>query len=361
MRTLLKVIVAYIAVLPLAAQAQTALYKEINSRGRDVKIALTPETPSQIVLVVRSTDREAQSLDFSVSGPNGARVTIQSVMLSGASDNLEREARKGRPAKLKIVSNYAFKRELRIGAAAGRRPGRRAMATASETRDPSCGCLTEDEIESRMSAYRFTFPNITRAQMCAIIGAADPGSCDGSADNPPGTGDPGPTDPGAEPPVEGSGTVTGAAFVSYDKCNKTGQHAALISVNLAGVDAAALSGELVVNAKLREFGENKRASIKERGDGKYKVPLLLAGPVYGSFDPAIALVTFKGKARKTKALKVVDTVYYSPAGGALFRIPLSGGVLVGGVGTFEISNGAEGYSICAQLTARRQYFNGYHN
>jgi len=320
------------------------LVLEHPGRGRNLLVPLSAGMPRQVVVVLPVSDRQKQTLDLSVTGPTKLAVSVAAAMMtSGKTAAAAGTSRTTYPAMLYNTLGQGAKRMV-IGGSSSTPGGP----------DPRCGCLTDEEIQGQLSYLRSLGINLTRSSFCSQFSGIPFGSCEGGG-----------TLPDPSDPVAGN-TIRGFAFIQRDQCSAQ-PHVAIIKLDLTGFDPAGYAGtNIVVKANVRGFDGNRRASIKPKGEGKYPVPLLLAGPVgsLGFFNGQgeVTLNKWRGAKRtKPRKVKIADTIFYPGGGGMLWRIPLTGRVLTGGKGTFDIRSKAEGYSICPVLRPVRQYFNGYTN
>jgi hypothetical protein len=218
---------------------------------------------------------------------------------------------------------------------------------SSEIRDPNCGCLTDEQINYFIDIYNSYGGNYNRTTFCAMVGSAPGGSCDSIPDY-------------GTPPTSDNSLIK--AFIQRNQCGKQ-DHFANVKFDLSGVDKNTASTIRIV-AKFKSYKGKKASSIKPMGEGMYRQPLFLGSVISGNFYPnqhTVKLSKWNGVSRiSSKNIDVADFVYYPPVG-PLIRVPLEKASLNGGKGTFEVSSKGVGYSVCATLKAKRQYFFGYTN
>ncbi|MCB0329903.1 MAG: hypothetical protein KDD70_09570 [Bdellovibrionales bacterium] len=328
-----------------------------NPQGKPFSFNLSPETPTEVLIYLQNSNKEQQTLDLRVDAPPGTVVSVRSAMESKGSPAPEAVVRKTLPSKIYGVSQSAVK-SITVGGSSGSSlSGQGGTSSSSGTGDPSCGCMTESEIQEILSnLIALGFP-YTRQQLCEVVAPIPLTSCDISS-----------LSPGNGLPTSSGNTLQFQTFIERDACSKF-DHIAIVKLSLNKVDQSYFDSgaEITVTGDFRKFNGNRRASIKPLGEGKYQQPLLLAGPVggYGFSGPEgeVRLSKWRGskKRGKSRRVRIADFVYYNGGGGLLWRIPLDRSILRGGRGTFEFRNNSEGYSICAKLSPTRQYFNGYFN
>lgn len=211
---------------------------------------------------------------------------------------------------------------------------------SSDPVDPFCACLTEAQIDYYRAMISALYGvQLSRAQVCEYLmdGRTGPLVCN---------------DPG-----QGGGGMSGAHFkgiLEKDTCARDDM-LVKIEVSLKGVSAEERARGISVAAYFADnpYTGSKMSSIKPKGEGKWPQPLALMQAISGG-----QIKFFKWNGSKKQRIQSLPTDYVFWRGILLFRSP-AGKLMRGGRGVFAAVSEDTGYSICANLTATRQYFNGY--
>jgi hypothetical protein len=334
MRKLASILVTALAINPIA----TAQQYEVMQANTTITIPVDSGSNNEIYLIFREPNKQKQNFQINLRGPSGLNVSINSTSAPATQDSLVTALGSFvYPTKIFVNNTSTFNHK--IGGGSGNTSG---------SRDINCGCLTEAEINNYLDLFRQFGQPTTRQNFCQQLGTFPGSSCESSPDS------------GNNPDAE----IILQSFISRNQCSNL-HHLAIVKLDLSEVDKSTAE-PITLTAKFKSFLGKKASSIKERGDGKYPQPLLLASPIsggyFGSTDHSIRLSRWQSERRlNTTQISVGDMVYYGPVG-ALLRIPLTtSSHLNGGKGTFEVSKNGRGYSMCAKLVAKRQYFYGYTN
>lgn len=345
---------AYLGLSPAATFAAPTFITASSSKETEIK--LTDASKKSIVVSFLSPTPQHQMLSFEISGPSGTALTFGSAKSAPRSArDLASKLRKVYPGLLYPQSGSGVRSVRLNSSSSSESGGSNDSGGSGGSSDPFvCGCLTEKRIEElRQTLSQFGGASYSQQEICSIFGNST--SC---------------------PSANGSQTsstaevqsdqlpVTLSAFVQDDACDNKAP-VAVLNLDLSRVKPANLAdGSIRIKPTFSAFTDNKRVKLKRFGEGQYKSALLLAGPVRGRsfFAPlgTIGLTTWRGDFRaRERSLKIADFVFYPPAGGSLWRIPLPVDLFTGGKGTFELRTDAKGYSVCATLERKDQFFNGY--
>ncbi len=343
-----------LAILPSQVFASPRLIEaNMSSNLSEIKLSAA-DAGAVFRFYGQAKNKEEQSLDFDIYGPSGAVIKVESYTLIGKKSMASQAGSAGQKVNL-FINNDPYK-EFKLGPKSALAASTTSSAS-SEERLPECGCLTYREIDNLLAALRQADPGMTEDELCESL-PPNPSGCGSTGPKPtPGSGDDDDSSGGSNKRGK-SYFEDGGAFLPFNKCDKSAKAGFVVEISLAGVAADQLEGNVLkTKFDMRDFDRNKKASIKPKGEGKYKSPLFLASTVGTRSKTTVNMVTWRGTKRASvRKLKIADTVYY---GGSLLRVPLSG--LRGGKGTFEVNYYQEGYSVCAKFQAVRQYFNGYRN
>jgi hypothetical protein len=205
--------------------------------------------------------------------------------------------------------------------------------------DPFCACLTEAEISYYIRVISALYGvQLSRAQVCEYLmeGRTGPLVCNDSSQG---------------------GGMSGVHFkgiLEKDTCARDDM-LVKIEVSLKEVTAKERAKGISVAAYFAEnpYTGGKMSSIKPKGEGKWPEPLALMQAISGG-----QIKFYKWNGSKKERIQSLPTDYAFWRGILLFRSPI-GKLMRGGRGVFAAVSADTGYSICANLTATRQYFNGY--
>lgn len=342
---------------PLAANGAPMFIEKRNaSATRPITISIaglasTPAAQRRVVLTLPSSRPDRQTLEFDIDGPKGTAVSFYSAMVTPRTlADLNPKRRIVQPGLIYNTSGSGVKKvTLGQGDSAG------GGSSGGSSGNYECGCLTSADVTSFIASFRAAGITYTRAQVCQQFTSLPFGDCRPDTSN----------------LTNGSlvfgNTAALSAFVERDACVAGGKQAgkAILVFDLSKVPTTLLANaKITVKPTFSAYSGNKRTKLKKAGDAHGKFPgqpLLLASPANGiSFTGSIGKVRLvkysKNKQTYSKERKVADYVFYR--GWILWRVPL-GGELSGGKGTFQIRGNQAGYSICANLVRRDQFFNGY--
>jgi|GEM_PF-6142460 len=352
---------ALMATSPLATNATAQTFINVNAKNRVVSIPLTAEMAgSKIIVSVLGKDADAQNLSLALEGPAGLKLNVSSLTVRSKNEIQSAYQRFSLPAK--IYGQYG----ARIAATANRAASNvsQVIRAAAVGGDPNCGCFSEQE--------KSDFASLSPGALDAVCRRAPRYvSCDAATTG--GNGGSGVSGGGVSGGGGGSTVGNGStrslesayinAFIESNRCLSGGKPAAVIELDLSGVAASDLKGDIKIKTKLSTYGGNRRAAIKPASHGGIfpGQPLLLAAPV-GGVDSSIKLLKYSG-ARRTSLQQVPEPdrgAFISYRGYLYWRRPISN-YLSGGKGVFQMSGSGQGYSICVNLDRTRQNLNGYKN
>lgn len=231
-------------------------------------------------------------------------------------------------------------------------------------RNPDCHCYTEGQINKYVNET-----GMSREEFCSLPIPVNPSACNapascggGSSGGNNGGGSSSGGDGPAPAPTENAayGVVHGSAYLYTNRCAPAKKLAAGVRVTVPA-EYNVPGQKVLVWLEVEGWGDRTATSVKARGAGKYSGPLLLMAPVYSAGYKGdvstMEIATFnRGKVKVTPIpFGLGDTVYYGPAGGALWRAPLKKNHLSGGCGTFVARNGPFGYSHDMKRVAADQF------
>lgn len=323
----------------------------VGSSSKETKIPVNASSDKSIVVSLLSPSAQRQMLSFDISGPSGTVVSF------GSAKSVPKSARDLVSKRGKVYPGLLYPRSgsgvrsVKLNSSSS--SGSDGSSSGGSSGPFVCGCLTESNIEEYRQAFSQLGISYSQEEICSIFGNSP--SCPSAV----GSQTSSTTEIQSDPLP-----VTLSAFVQDDACDKKAP-VAVLNLDLSRVKPADLAdGSIRIKPTFSAFTDNKRVKLKRLGEGKFKSALLLAGPVRGRsfFGPlgSIGLTTWRGDLRaRERSLKIADFVFYPPAGGSLWRIPLPVDLFSGGKGTFELRTDAKGYSVCATLERKDQFFNGY--
>jgi hypothetical protein len=335
-----------------------------GSASKQINIPLTTNSQKIIYVNLRSPSPDRQQLSVEISGPSGAVISFASA--KSAPKTSRDVAKKGGklysgllyPRFGSGVSSFKLGSTDSSGGGSTSGGGSNNNTGGGATQTYLCGCLTEKDVEELRQAFSQFGPTPSSNEICELFGntatCPSTGAVSSQITN----------NSTIQTRSATSSTASLSAFIQDDACDSK-PPVAVLKFDLSKVNGSDLTGgAITIKPTFAQFNGNRRVKIKRQGEGKYRSALLLAGPVSGGsfFAPPgdVGFSIWRGDKKQNKrSLKIADFVYYSPAGGSLWRVPLSSDIFTGGKGTFELSKDSEGYSICASLLRKDQFFNGY--
>jgi hypothetical protein len=331
-----------------------------SSASKTVRTPLTETSPRVSYYAFKSPSAKHQTFKFDISGPAGTLISIFSAKAPPkTAKDVAKKSGLIYPTLLHSLTGSSNK-SIRLGSASSGdgNSGGGGGGGGAGSEQYVCGCLTAKTINDIRNSFAQLGINYSEADICQQFSSAE--FCTPTPPpigNPPGGGGTGSTS---------KNEASLSAFIQDDACDSK-PPVAVVKVDLSKVKTTDLTGgAITIKPKFEDFSGSKKAKIKRQGEGKYKGSLLLAAPVAAiSFTSSLGdvrLTTWKGDRRtKERSIKVADYVFYPPAGGLLWRIPLPSDIFTGGKGTFELRSADTGHSICAPLVRKDQFFNGYPN
>lgn len=328
-----------------------------GSNKKDTIITLTSAMKAEKLLhvVIKAPSSANSSFSFIADAPTGTTVKLSSLVVGGRIALESSISKSNNLVPVQIYNNGHF-----VGSLTNRSASLRINRSSPDNnvpdpvgeRDPNCGCLAQNQIDYYIDFAHRLGLNFTRQDVCGVA-SSQVKSCEDTSSNNGGAGDgdSGNTD----------GALSGAGYLFSDACNRSAGLAAVLTFDLTKLPESVFDGTHViqVGTLFKAYSGNRRASVKDKGAGKYSGSLLLAAPVAGfAADISAMKYATNGRLTNKQKLKAADYVYYSGGGGLLYRIPFKP---TGDRRSINVHNGIEGYTFCAKMSAQRQYFNGYSN
>lgn len=329
-----------------SAQAQSTL--TIPANGKEGTQSISDPTIKTVSFISRIKGNISQYLDFSAQGPSGIKGYVD-VRQVGRAGKLGPKFRLSFPKKkgstTQLVDGTAKKAVVKA-----------SVTTLSAEGEPTAEQITKIATATGLSeaVIKILLRYMSEEQIIAKYGrteTVDPGN----------SSSPSPSNPTPSTPP---GALAGRALLSKDNCDKSvDEYLVEFVIDLSGIDRNAPGGQGSITASITA-GENglSAASIKPISDGKFAPrPLVLIesnGYNYyaGSQEQLRVINWSKGRPGKARSLKIEDRIYHQ--GQSLAR-SVAQGILTGGRGTFEISNGQKVGVACMSLVRSRQRVNGY--
>jgi len=148
-------------------------------------------------------------------------------------------------------------------------------------------------------------------------------------------------------------------LIRKDSCKRSGRYLVRFTFDLTRVNYSEHGSgiELKGAASTKTYKGSTVASIKPVSDGKYApAPLLLMSSIYPTKDRIHLVRWGKSKPRRLSKVEVEGQVGYR---GIILTRSLIAPHLTGGHGTFDITDGINGYGVCFRLARVRQRTKGY--
>jgi hypothetical protein len=332
--------------------------------SKQVEIPLNANSPKLFYVNLRSPSPERQQLSVEISGPLGAAISFASAKSPPkTSRDVVKKGGKLYPGLLYPrfgagVSSFKLSSSDSGGNNSSDEPGDNNNTVGGGTESYVCGCLTQQKIEELRESFSQFGISYSSKDICELFGTTP--TCPSAAAMSTSVS----SNATFSTRTATSSSAALSAFIQDDACDSR-PPVGVLKIDLSRVKSPSLvGGSITIKPSFTQFDGNRRVKIKRQGEGMYRGSLLLAGPVSsGSFFAPlgdVAFSTWLGDRKKIqRSIKIADFVYYEPAGGSLWRAPLPNDIFSGGKGTFEMRTDDEGYSICASLVRKDQFFNGY--
>src|SRR5262249_41852564 len=134
------------------ALAET-LYIQGSNRRDGIDIALSADMASKTLAVsVVAPSIETQTLEFAVDGPDGTRITVQGLLVSGREDPAQLySSGEGTHLTLYSTSNYSSAQAFTIGSGSS---GSSSSASGNNgPGDPNCGCVPYEIVQLQQQFF----------------------------------------------------------------------------------------------------------------------------------------------------------------------------------------------------------------
>jgi hypothetical protein len=332
--------------------------------SKQLQIPLNGNSPKIIYVNFRSPSPARQQLSVEISGPSGALISFASAKSPPKTGrDVAKKGGKLYPGLLYPrfgagVSTFKLSSSDSGGSNSSDEPGDNNNTGGGGTESYVCGCLTQKEIEELRESFSQLGISYSSKDICELFGNTP--TCPSAAAMNTSVS----SNATFSTRTATSSSAALSAFIQDDACDSK-PPVGVLKIDLSRVKSPNLvGGSITIKPSFTQFDDNRRVKIKRQGEGMYRGSLLLAGPVSsGSFFAPlgdVALSTWLGDKKKIqRSIKIADFVYYEPAGGSLWRVPLPNDIFSGGKGTFELRTNSKGYSVCAALVKKDQFFNGY--
>jgi hypothetical protein len=318
------------------------------------------EVKSTVRFTFPVTGNISEAIDLYAEGPQGASVSVKAYTLGTKSEASALTDTKGwfvlpmTADGITSKNSFSFARQTPAATpvATPPPPTTNLPTLPAGTNYADCTNLNAEQISSLRMIYQLTLGlDLTVAQLCGTTTPANGTGTESSFGNA--------TNIGLD-----NQAIRVTSILSKDACAKAAKSKYLVAVEytLSGVSADVVSRgvTLGVTASIRKHEGSKASTIKPVSDGKFAPnPLLLMSTLgSGAREKVRVLKWSKGKVKSAKELKIHDYIFYR---GLMLTRSVVGGVLKGGKGTFEISDGVKAYGVCFALKKSRQRANGYTN
>ncbi len=336
---IIQVLLVSLVVFASRASCEVRAVEATKSKPGIVTLSAADKGTQEIQFYFVSRGTLSLPVSAYVVAPAGISGTMEAKVLTGAI-----------PTALEDTKGWAkidLNKSISIGAAKSFAPKAAVVSAATD-----CSFMTDEIYQLILSMFQYSGQTITWEQACAMLSVNNPSG--GSSSSSSSSSGYTPTDP--------TGTVSGTGVLHKNTCadrNKT-KYLVRLRLNISKVADSAFDSGSQISVTLNDYPFSGRmsASLKPTSDGKFAPrPLVLMCTTGGWYGEQINVYREVSKKQKFfRSLKVEDYVYYK--GMALAR-SIASSVLVGGKGTFEITNGSAIYSVCFSLAKRRQNVNGY--
>lgn len=331
------------------AAAQKEIRTEVRSTGNAAQVTITSAETTTVRFSTTLKSNISQFVDLAASGPSGIKgyAEVRQIKRGGKLGPAYRlEFPKKKKGTTKVLTDGSSSQALKLSGVPETR------AAGEEPTDEQLSRIAAKTYLSK-ETIKYLLRFMTEEEIISKYGKTS------NPSNPSSPGNPG----GSTPTPSEPGELAGRGLVSKDSCDRTiTRYQVDFVVDLSGIDRAAAGSSFTISGSIdARTNQASPASIKPVSDGKFapKPLVLIQGVGYSYYNSGetLRLVKWsKGRPGKGKTLKIEDRVYYR--GQSLAR-SVANGILTGGKGTFEISNGDKVGTACFSLVRARQRVNGY--
>lgn len=325
----------------LSSPLQAQVVHEIQGNGSDFTVALGESNlaNNNLQFYFISRGNISSSVYFEINGPAGTKATVDSALL--------------RLTVPKTLENkklwYPVKLTKRLQIAGSERFGRVLSRSSVAQR---CPWLT-DEVYNQVSAlYLAMGLSFSKEEICDMYSSieVDPDENDNENNN--------------QTYQTPSSTVYSYGLLLKNSCTggRKARYLVRINVDLSAVnpDSLRAGSQLIVSARQLPYRGSTATLLKPVSEGRFSPsPIVLMASVgsYGAHDEKMTLWRWKrNRMAQFKKLRKGGYVYYR---GDSYVNSVVSNALVGGKGTFVLSNGTSAYSVCLNLVKRRQTLNRF--
>lgn len=325
------------------SQVQAQLAYEIQGNGTQQTVPLDAShiTNNTLQFYFVSRGNVSNSIYFEVSGPDGLTATVESALL--------------RLTIPRVLENqklwYPVRLSKRLNLAGNARQGTVIDRSSVAQR---CPWLTDEVYNQVLALYIAMGLNPSKEEICDMYSEIDNGGGGGSGGGSSGGGQ----------SYQGSlSSASAYGLLLKNTCGgKKSRYLVRMKVDLSAVnqDVLRAGSQVVVSAKQAPYRGSTATLLKPESEGRFSPsPIVLMASVgsYGASKERMTL--WRWKRNKMVQMKKLRKGGYVSYRGDSYVNSVVSNVLVGGKGTFVLSNGTSAYSVCLKLERRRQTLNRF--
>lgn len=343
-----------LALFPLLASAQVYGPYEIDKKGTLATLTLTKDQKgsSGANFYFLTDNKVTSAVEAYLEGPPGMKLSIRSGSLTGKTPAMAVN-QLGKLYQDPLFTGTGKSKQqvvtvLQDGSTTTTTPTNTTPPTASFTYEECMASATVSQIVAIYGMDKDTFcrSQSTGSSSGSTNSSSSPGQALGET-------------------VSGPTGIARAIFHMHkDECAAKGKkaikHIGVLSVDYSGINPAFFDSGFVIKIGVKEYNwqGSRASSLKERGDGMFKEPLMLMASVASYGSEYFNLVRWAGG--KVAGITKLPVAKYAGYKGLTLSVGRLGGKLKGGVATVELTDGSWIYSGgCFKMQAVRQSTNGY--
>ncbi len=339
MLTIFRTLLVLILGFGLSTEAQDTKIIELSGNGsiNEFTFSAADRGTRTVSFLVESTGNESEAFDLYIDAPPNTVVTSKQAILSGRDKfSILNFTNEFTPITLNLYGKSKEYNSLKIEGSSA------PIAQSTSVPVYVCANLTRAQLDQVKASLKAALGReLSDEEACKILGVSST-----------------PSNQSEPTPGVGSGLTAGVlsnGIIHKNSCGSaTDSYLLKIDLDLSTIDPNLFSSgfSIKIGVDLLRYLGGKAASLKPRGDGKYRVPLGIFNALSAS-KQFLNIVRFKNGKPKVTKREIKKSLYYR---GYPLVVGLLDGLLNGGVGTIELTDGQRMvYSHCFKMKAVRQY------
>lgn len=326
------------------------LLQEISGDGSEHAIILNSShiKNNSLHLYFLSRGNDSNSLHITLSGPVGVGASVDMAALRVSIEHTLANPRLWYPVRLNQPLRLASSPQNRSAQGHQKLHLRNSVANR-------CPWLTDQVYRQILAVYQQMGLHPSKDEICDWYTSSGPVSPN---PNTPGQGS------GGQSSYQSTAISNAQGVMIKNSCAAAQRvrYLVRVKIDLSAVDASLLKAgsQLTIRAKQQPYRGNRATLLKPVSEGRYSPsPIVIMASIgrYGNAPERMALWRWRGnKPVRMKGLQPGGYVYYR---GGTYAMSVVSRVLVGGKGTFVLSNSQSAYAVCLNLVRRRQTLNRF--